>query len=262
MSLSVYGESIICVYKRDIIKTEPVALFFYKQSTWQGTFTCFQKIKCHMKRISPVDSYIKRECRGLWWQSEGFQQYLEQPHPALQSVLASTGGCWHRDRVPWLCTFWGISAIVVGQVVTGHLWSTVASSAVTPSITPEDLIPSKTRTDNLEADSEGDWTSGHRVVWLYFIGNRALLQREGRPFPWSIHEIGNRDSLCERGFALDTAPVWQEAVTEKTWAPRGSDSHSSSCLPMTPELTPVGAFGISSPLPCNSVLCSRARNWW
>lgn len=52
-----------------------------------------------------------------------------------------------------------------------------------PSVTPEDLLRTKTRTDDLVAGSEGDWTSGSSHGVALFHREQSPFANGGKAFP-------------------------------------------------------------------------------
>lgn len=176
-------------------------------------FYLFPKIERNLKRILIVDSEYPPKCAAGSDAIGGIPTILWAA-PALESALASAGDCWHGGHVPWLYMLGGISVIVVGQLV---IWPSLVHSGLqcnhsgleplpkSPMKTRTKLgseghflMPWKTKTGDLVADFEEDWTSAHRILAL-FCKNRVILRREARPFPWP--ESGNRQlwlSMQER----------------------------------------------------------------
>ena len=88
-------------------------------------FTYCQKLNTVWKRFHLwTQNTAPKMCCGLWWPSSKRDSAVVWATKHWSHVT-STGGLhrWlcHRDSVPRLCTFWGISMTVAGQVVIWQL---------------------------------------------------------------------------------------------------------------------------------------------
>ena len=130
-------------------------------------------------------------CCGLWWQSSKRDSAVVWATIGLESCDLHRWLC-HRDSVPQLCTFWGISVTVARPVVIwqlmvhsglprSHSWLEAppcpeSSGKMLPKLGREGGFqkPSATKTDNLTAESEEAWDFGSLHSLALFHESKAL----------------------------------------------------------------------------------------